>query len=82
MAEWQPIDTAPRDGTVVLVYPPTFTSNGQTCSAARFDDDRYSQRPRPCWKRDDAIHITTSRDKPPTHWMPMPAPPGEPSCPL
>jgi len=72
--EWKSIETAPKDGTAVLVYPPIW--NGRTVSVAHWNDDRYSKRPRPYWKRDDDHNRTTvSRDKPPTHWMPLPPPP-------
>ena len=69
--QWQPIDTAPKDGTLILVYPGLWT--GKTCSIARFNGDEYSNKPRPYWSRDDAYgRINVSRDKPPTHWMPLP----------
>lgn len=71
---WQPIETAPRDGTYVLVYPPIW--GGPTCSIAQFDNDGFARKPRPFWYRIDADSQTRSREKPPTHWQPMPAPPG------
>lgn len=72
-AGWQPIETAPKDGTVVLVYPGVWSN--RTCSVARWDDDRSAKRPRPYWSRDDTSSVTTCRNVPPTHWMPLPAPP-------
>lgn len=71
--DWQPIETAPKDGTAILVYPATWGS--QSASIATWNDDRQSKKPRPFWSRQDSISITLSRDKPPTHWMPLPAPP-------
>ena len=71
--EWKTIDTAPKDGTTVLVYPPHW--GNATVSIAWWDDDKYANRPRPFWKRIDARQITDSRENPPTHWMPMPPPP-------
>lgn len=63
---WQPIATAPLDGTYVLVWPPTWTG---VISCARWSLDEYAKRPRPFWKRtDDMGRVTLSRDKPPTHW--------------
>lgn len=67
---WQPIETAPQDGTVVLVYPGTWS--GRSVSTAVWDAQHFASRPRPYWRRDDAIGARDSRDKPPTHWMPLP----------
>ena len=76
--KWEKIETAPKDGTAVLVYPPTWKSNGRTCSVAVYDTDNFSKRPRPYWQRDDDMgRIGISRDCQPTHWMPLPPPPGE-----
>ena len=66
--EWQPIETAPKDGTWILVYKP-FNLYG-------FDDsewyvDKYIVRwADECWNisMDDIVVY-------PTHWMPLPNPP-------
>jgi len=72
--EWQPIETAPKDGSSILVYPPTWGS--KACSIASFEDDKYANKPRPYWRRDDDLgRSTISRGIPPTHWMPLPEPP-------
>ena len=56
---WQPIETAPKDGTAMLVYPHL---NG--CGAvARLT--RYGQ-----W-----LTLPGRYTVHPTHWMPLPAPP-------
>ena len=71
---WQPIETAPKDGTPVLVYPPTWAK--AIASIAKWNKDEYAKKPRPYWRRvDDYGKVTTSRDNPPTHWMPLPAAP-------
>ena len=66
--QWQPIETAPKDGTWILVYKP-FNLYG-------FDDskwfvDKYIVRwADECWNismEDKVIY--------PTHWMPLPKPP-------
>jgi hypothetical protein len=67
VSDWQPIDTAPMDGTPIIVWPPSW--RGVT-SCARYDDDRHSRAPRPYWHRGDALNITNSRTNPPTHWRP------------
>jgi hypothetical protein len=71
--EWQPIESAPKDGTLILV-------------TGRFG---ANQRPTPCdaWQRAPRIawfemHRTwlgfpssKALDGEPTHWMPLPEPP-------
>ncbi len=70
--DWQPIETAPKDGTVVLVWPPTFTG---VISCAQWSEDQCANRPRPFWSRLDNTSDADSRRKPPTHWAPLPAGP-------
>ena len=66
--EWQPIETAPKDGTLIVVWPPTW--QGAT-SSARYNDNRHAKTPRPFWSRlDDMGRVSLSRDNQPTHWMP------------
>ena len=71
--EWQPIETAPKDGTRIMVWPPTWIG---TASCARWNEDRHAKNPRPYWSRiDDHGRITISREKQPTHWAPLPCGP-------
>jgi hypothetical protein len=63
---WMPIETAPKNQTVV-VWPPSFS--GAT-SSAYWDDDKFAKSPRPYWVRIDASK-TDSRLRPPTHWRPV-----------
>lgn len=71
---WQPIETAPKDGTYVLVYPATW--NNLSCSMARYNDDACAKKPIPYWDRVDSFGlVTVSRDNLPTHWMSLPEPP-------
>lgn len=70
---WQPIETAPKD-RAVLVYPATWSE--YTASIARWNMDQYAKNPHPYWRRyDDLGKVTISRERTPTHWMPLPAPP-------
>jgi hypothetical protein len=69
---WQPIETAPKDGTPVMVWPPTF--HGLVSCAAWIDDESNPYTENKRWVRHDArnqiqkgIHIT--------HWAPIPAGP-------
>lgn len=64
MSEWQPIETAPRDGTRVLVY----FARGGTMGLAYYSEsavDGFN------WF-DDADDAACGH---PTYWMPLPEPP-------
>ena len=74
--EWQKIETAPKDGTTVLVYPTTW--DNKKASTASFSAEKYAKKPRPYWKRDDALGLVKlCRDNPSTHWAELPDPPEE-----
>jgi hypothetical protein len=73
MSEWQPIETAPRDGTWILA-----SCVGQLIPmVAAFDDDDDSM----CWFSFNLVyeravrHGEPERKFKPTHWMPLPEPP-------
>jgi hypothetical protein len=74
VSEWQPIETAPRDSTVVLVYRADagvftawFTNPG---FALGLPDDEWTEDE---WWSTDGTDL--QGDLMPTHWMPLPAPP-------
>ena len=62
MSEWKPIETAPRDGTGILIgrFAPGTQWDG------RMEVDRVSTT---------AGFGTFNQWYPPTHWMPLPTPP-------
>lgn len=68
MSEWQPIETAPRDGTVILVYRPLGRKNSTYGGRVGIDAfgtvSSYPQE----WSQ-------SLRFAKPTHWMPLPEPP-------
>jgi hypothetical protein len=68
--DWQPIETAPKDGTAVLVWPPSKPGT-MTCAVWA---SRHSPFARlwPYWRRLDVSGHERSRDLPPTHWAPLP----------
>jgi hypothetical protein len=88
MSQWQPIETAPRDGREILCYEDGII---RVCHPFRFPrpvsegwDDLDKSKPgdRWCIMRLDANEIegvthghTWSMH--PTHWMPLPAPPAD-----
>lgn len=65
MSEWQPIETAPKDGQSLLVWCPIRNRGGRATVA--YWDDYWSLTHPGGWAEDD--------DCDPTHWMPLPAPP-------
>ena len=77
MSDWQPIETAPRDGTRVLLWFP-FTLTVEVPGIAWIG--LWAQRETDeadgnvCWiepeHRDECLGE-------PTHWMPLPEPPKE-----
>lgn len=73
MSEWQSIETAPRDGTKILVAFNSL-SGGKSVATARCIDG--------LWIGGLAVDKTTGdleiirmESRPPTHWMPAPEPP-------
>jgi hypothetical protein len=64
MTEWQPIETAPRDGTHFLAY---WTSSEVDAHLKQYHVCHYSYGVLwPSWIKDNDM---------PTHWMPLPPPP-------
>jgi hypothetical protein len=69
-SEWQPIETAPKDGTQILCFD---VRTGEIRVAIRklfFDRSGAYE-----WFRDDKIVPGHTWSLLPTHWMPLPAPP-------
>ncbi len=64
--EWQPIETAPKDGTGML----TIRSNGHIAKGTWYDN--------PFGRKDTVIDTATGKWWSVTHWMPLPAPPVTP----
>jgi hypothetical protein len=60
--EWQPIATAPNDGTVILAY--RYQPGSLSWIVIRFD------RIKNAW-----INYYVEKEEFPTHWMPLPAAP-------
>jgi hypothetical protein len=43
--EWQPIETAPKDSTPVILYEP----NRKKVQIGKWDNDRWAKKPRRLW---------------------------------
>jgi len=73
MMEWLPIETAPRDGSVLLLWRGLHVVAGWFEKTDHYDwyfldDTRLND--------DETIEPNAYlRDCPPTHWMPLPSPP-------
>ena len=75
MSEWQPIETAPRDGTQVFLFVPGF--NHKVHVGFFLDTERLeygvSVGKRQCWSVGSRDFMGS--DPKPTLWMPIPAAP-------
>lgn len=71
MSEWQPMDTAPKDGRIILAYFPLEGLGDSWCRVMPVFYSRTMQ-PRP-WIF--AGRAASSYSDGPTHWMPLPEPP-------
>ncbi len=69
--DWQPIETAPRDGTEILLWAPDYSHRagiGAWCDVIG------------AWSADigsmeDGVAVFEGDCDGPSHWMPLPAPP-------
>ena len=87
--KWQPIDSAPKDGTVVLLWGGRLDWYKDDLNE---DEKHLHNRPvtgwwgrQPDWSTENTIWRYCSYDsgiygeyENPTHWMPIPTPPPEP----
>lgn len=81
--EWQPIETAPKDGTMFLCWVSAERWSGVDGNSSSYAHD--TSQIDFCWWRDGVDgngyfdpacgQIGDSQDV--THWMPLPAPPKE-----
>ena len=74
--EWQPIETAPRDGTVVLLYVNSISSFTHERVVAFFNRSNGG-----CWwdmrhpEDADGFHDRSYEFRNPSHWARLPPPP-------
>jgi hypothetical protein len=62
--KWQPISTAPKDGTSILIFEADESSAGSV---------RVSR-----WREDTIPNGWTGTERAPSHWLPLPLPPKMP----
>jgi hypothetical protein len=66
---WQPIETAPKDGTTIL------TLNDGCVRLSRWNEEKHHANPKPYWGFLGPWGTRYQREHQPTHWMPLPEPP-------
>lgn len=74
--EWQPIETAPKDGTDVIVM--YMHINTQIVHNAFWNDYEDADKDEIGWwsyEHSEVSRIKLDDWMSPTHWMPLPAPP-------
>lgn len=81
--DWQPIETAPKDGTTVLLYGLIYQEH-KSMAVGKWIDESYDElveverkgnRVISEWVKQDRGHWDAAGMYDPTHWMPPPAPP-------
>ena len=74
MNNWQPIETAPKDGTFILLHVEHFgLCQGYWCEEPV--NIKTGEDAEPCWMAGLSAHFC--RNVVPTHWMPLPEVPNE-----
>ncbi len=77
--DWQPIETAPRDGEPVLIWKPDERRVGEYMMAAYWDDSQNGFVPVGGVHKQGYFSTLQGRDQGyPTHWMPLPTAPASP----
>jgi hypothetical protein len=77
---WQPISTAPLDGTQILLYWPDLYSHPYIATGYR-NQNKYVRNSRPYWCPDHMQGgVTRLRERRPSHWQPLPTLPQFPGA--
>lgn len=71
-SEWLPIESAPRDGTHILAFGPQPGCNAREHGWTEVRETHFEHSG---WDWYEAVHNCSHKWKP-THWMPLPSPPG------
>jgi hypothetical protein len=70
MSDWQPIETAPRDGRNGMFVVVGVTSGNGFTGGKSYVSDPYC-----VWRDQGEVFARWPHNWPPTHWMPLPPPP-------
>ena len=71
--QWKNIESAPRDGTKILVY--TVQGDVELSEFYEFWYDRYEEVESGLYRKIREKSYEGWNSNPPTHWMPLPPPP-------
>jgi hypothetical protein len=74
--EWQPIETAPKDGTEVLLFYPRYRQGifiGHFDVSVHMSHGKETYRSEKWWN--GGYGGMFGKEPEPTHWMPLPSPP-------
>lgn len=74
MSEWQPIDTAPRDGSAILATNAGYAYELGRCVVVFWETDPVDNGEHGWMQPDDGDEV---RHTWLTHWMPLPASPSQ-----
>lgn len=77
MADWQPIETAPKDGSVIDLWADAW-GGPRRYPNCRWRADEWLDDYERCWEQEysEAMGAYHARyEFEPTHWMPLPPPP-------
>lgn len=69
---WQPIETAPKDGTIVILYADQ-GADGAWCGihVASWNNERSGGSSAPTWQHVGYQNLGQEVSGRPTHWMPL-----------
>lgn len=74
MSEWQPIETAPKDGTPVDLWIQIYETRGYRATGCEYRDSEWQHYSLPEFGHSiELCHVDWQHLA--THWMPMPEPP-------
>lgn len=78
MSDWQPIETAPRDGSNILVYLPTWGRIyiGSWNEVITMTFGKVTNESLFWHYQGGPMHLSFSERPQPSHWLPLPSPPG------
>ncbi len=70
--KWQTMDSAPRDGTPILLLIERTDGTRRSVEVGRYEAD-HSKKPRPYWVRLTSEYVAEMRSNQPLAWMALPS---------
>lgn len=74
-SDWKPIESAPKDGTAILIYVPRGIAHVRwnKCAGSRIGKASWTGAWETCWNNSDGWDDPNFDNA--THWQPLPEPP-------